>query len=407
MRKLTEYPTLSIKERDRRWINVRAEMEKRGLDCLVLCGWPAMWDFNIANARYLCPIGGNAEHNVLVFPLSGEPTTFIYSPVFTDYWKGAQSWVADVRPRKGSFADSIADRLTELKMTGAKIGIDGLAGPLDPDGWTPHSLYTRLTDRLPGVNLVNLEDMMEKLRVVKSAEEIAALDKAARLGDLMLARCRDTARPGVKECEVYGRMMETMLANGGEEPTLFLWASDKHPYPHPFRVPTMRPLERGDMIICEMHPKFGGYFTHVERTFCLGKPEPRYLDIYDACLAAYRKGLSLFRPGAKISTAMDAVRDIITDSGFGICEAGIHGHGLASLEYPRYRHHALRADEGALKAIGDEFKSGMVFAMNIDLFDPKWMNGETGCVFAETIVITDDGARRMHSFSTDFQQLPV
>ena len=34
----------------------------------------------------------------------------------------------------------------------------------------------------------------------------------------------------------------------------------------------------------------------------------------------------------------------------------------------------------------------MVFAMNIDLFDPKWRNGETGCVFAETIVITDNGA---------------
>ena len=67
----------------------------------------------------------------------------------------------------------------------------------------------------------------------------------------------------------------------------------------------------------------------------------------------------------------------------------------------------LRADEGALKAIGDEFRTGMVFAMNIDLFDPKWHNGETGCVFAETIVITDDGARRMHSFSTDFQELPV
>ena len=187
----------------------------------------------------------------------------------------------------------------------------------------------------------------------------------------MLQACRDTARPGVKECEVYARMMEAMMANGGEEPTLFLWAADKHPYPHPFRVPTTRRLEKGDMIICEMHPKFGGYFTHVERTFCLGKPEPRYLDIYDACLAAYRRGLDLFRPGRKISEAMDAVRDTIEGSGFGICEAGIHGHGLASLEYPRYRHHALRADEGALKAIGDEFRSGMVFAMNIDLFDPE------------------------------------
>ena len=64
-----------------------------------------------------------------------------------------------------------------------------------------------------------------------------------------------------------------MIANGGEEPTLFLWACDRYPYPHPFRVPTTRPMERGDLIICEMHPKFGGYFTHVERTFCLGEPE--------------------------------------------------------------------------------------------------------------------------------------
>src|SRR5258708_23912849 len=138
-----------MRERARRWANVRAEMEKRDLDCLVLCGWPAMWDFNIANARYLCPIGGNAEHNVLIFPLWGEPTTFIYSPVFTDYWKGAQSWVADVRPRKGSFADSIADRLTELKMTGAKIGIDGLPEPLHPPRSTPPRLHPRPTDTRP------------------------------------------------------------------------------------------------------------------------------------------------------------------------------------------------------------------------------------------------------------------
>ncbi len=310
MRKLVEYPTPSLQERDRRWAAVRKEMAARGLDCLVLCGWPAMWDFNIANARYLCPIGGNAEFNVLVFPASGEPTSFIYSPVFTDDWRGAQDWVADVRPRRGTFADSVADRLTELKLTGAKIGIDGLAGPLDPDGWVPHSMYMRLQERLPGMTIVNLEDMLEKIRTVKSAEEIAILDKAAALGDLMLQACRDTARPGVKECEVYARMMQAMLANGGEEPTLFLWAADKHPYPHPFRVPTTRPLENGDMIICEMHPKFGGYFTHVERTFCLGKPEPRYLDIYDACLAAYRRGLELFGPGAKISEAMDAVRDM-------------------------------------------------------------------------------------------------
>src|SRR5260370_31349938 len=149
MRKLVEYPTASLKERDRRWTGVRNERDARGLDCLIVCGWPTMWDFNIANARHLCPIGGNAEFNVLVFPRAGEPTSFIYSPVFTDYWRGAQNWVADVRPKRGTFGDSVADRLAELRLTGAKAGNTRLAGPLDPDRWVPHRLYNRLQARLP------------------------------------------------------------------------------------------------------------------------------------------------------------------------------------------------------------------------------------------------------------------
>ena len=125
MRKLVEYPTPSLAERDRRWASTRKEMAARGLDCLVLCGWPAMWDFNIANARYLCPIGGNAEFNVLVFPAAGEPTSFIYSPVFTDYWRGAQSWVADVRPKRGTFAGLVSpvmiDYLVGLGITAVEL----------------------------------------------------------------------------------------------------------------------------------------------------------------------------------------------------------------------------------------------------------------------------------------------
>ena len=34
-------------------------------------------------------------------------------------------------------------------------------------------------------------------------------------------------------------------------------------------------------------------------------------------------------------------------------------------------------------------------------------NGKTGCVFAETIDITDTGAQRMHTFSTEFQKISV
>jgi Xaa-Pro dipeptidase len=198
-----------------------------------------------------------------------------------------------------------------------------------------------------------------------------------------------------------------MLAEGGEEPTLFLWACDALPYPHPFRVPTTRPMARGDLIICEIHPKIGGYYTHVERTFSLGDAKPEQHKIYEGCLAAYDEGMKNFAPGRPISVAMDRVRDVIHGLGLGMCETGIHGHGLASLEYPRYRHHAIKADQEALKKVGDAFRPGMVFAFNIDLVDPQFHDGKTGCVFAETVVITENGARRMHDYPTDFQTIAL
>jgi Xaa-Pro dipeptidase len=404
MRELLELPKLSLGERDRRWGAIRAMMKEKGLDCLLLCGFPCKWDYTLANARFVTHIGGNAAFNFVVFPCEGEPTCFILMPTFLEYWKRAQDWVKDVRAKKGSWAETVASRIKELKLAKSTIGVDGLAGPLDPDGWFPHSTYAQLRDLLPAAEFVNLDDMLEKMRAVKSPEEIEFLKKAARLGDLMLEACRLTAGPGVRESEVYGKMMDAMISNGGEEPTLFLWAADAHPLPHPFRLPTMRPLEKGDIIICEMHPKYGGYFTHVERTFSLGEPERQYRKIYEGCLKAYARGMELFMPGAKITGAMEAVRETIKGEGLGICEAGIHGHGLSSQEYPRFRTHAAPgADAAALKSMEDEFRPGMVFCFNIDLVDPQWKAGETGTVFAETILVTEEGPRRMHAFPMDFQ----
>jgi Xaa-Pro dipeptidase len=407
MRRILELPRLSLKERDRRWSEVRRAMKNNHLDCLIICGIPSNWDLTVSNARFVSHIGGNAAFSLVVFPFEGEPTCFVLMPTFVDYWRRSQDWVKDIRPRDGTWADSIVSRIRELGLEKQNIGVDGLSGPLDRDGWFPHSVYNRIVELMPQANLINIGDMLEKIRAVKSPEELEVLEKAAKLGDLMLRACARKAKPGVRECAVYGKMMEVMLANGGEEPTLFLWASDAHPLPHPFRLPTMRPLEKGDLIICELHPKYGGYITHVERTFCLGKPAKEYLRIYDGCLEAYTLGMQLFTPGRRISEAMNEVKKVIESRGLGICETGIHGHGLSSLEYPRYRHHAPQSDVKALESMEDEFKPGMVFAFNIDLFDPRWKNGETGCVFAETIVVTEGKPRRLHAFPITLHTIDV
>ena len=105
MRQKLELPRLSLAERDRRWAAVRKEMAARAFDAIVLWGWPTMWDFYTANARYLAPIGGNAEFNVLVFPADGDPTSIIQLPTFIEGWRAAQDWVGDVRPYDQVYAE--------------------------------------------------------------------------------------------------------------------------------------------------------------------------------------------------------------------------------------------------------------------------------------------------------------
>src|SRR5512139_1898738 len=79
MRETLELPRFSLKERDRRWAEIRREMKQNSLDCLLICGAPMKFDFTVANARYITHVGGNSTFSFVVFPLEGEPTCFLES----------------------------------------------------------------------------------------------------------------------------------------------------------------------------------------------------------------------------------------------------------------------------------------------------------------------------------------
>jgi Xaa-Pro aminopeptidase len=148
-----------------------------------------------------------------------------------------------------------------------------------------------------------------------------------------------------------------------------------------------------------------GYFTHVERTYCLGEADPNTRRIYDVCVKSFERAMEVFAPGKSITGCMKEAERGVRDAGLDICEMGFHGHGMGSMDLPRYRLHALKADVGAVATLNDRFGEGMVFAFNIDLVDPAWRGGQTGAVFGETVLITKTGARRLHNFSTDFQRI--
>jgi Xaa-Pro aminopeptidase len=203
---------------------------------------------------------------------------------------------------------------------------------------------------------------------------------------------------------VYAKVLEVMISNGGEYPTLFLWGCGPEVPPHPFWLPTSRVLQKGDLINAEIQPKYGGYVAHQERTVSLGEPAKEYRDIMKVAVDAFNRGLEKMKPGMKMDEMIGAVRTTIFDAGLDFVECGFHGHGLESPEYPTIIAPPGEAPEELIRTpvIGKgEWKAGMVVGFSLDLINPKWKGGKTGTVLADLALATEAGGRRLGKYKLD------
>jgi Xaa-Pro dipeptidase len=405
MSEILELHQLSITERDRRWKAIRKAMQVQKLDCLIVCGANTSWDSRMANVRYLTQIGGNGEQAWVVFPLTGEPTCYTSFAWINEWWRLTQTWVKDVQPVQKSWALTLGAKLKELGLEKSNIGVVGLPGLFDRDGWIPYITYQSIVQELPQATLVNATTLIEGIRMIKSSEEIACLEKAGEMGDVMWETMVKESKPGVKDRVVYAKMIDAMISNGGEYPTQFLWEAGPAPLPHPFFLVTNRTLQKNDIISVEVHPKYNGYISHQERAICLGKPPKEVRHIYDVAQECFSHAFKIITPGMELEKYVAEIRQPIYAAGMSFAEAGIHGHGLESPEFPTiqapFQKKPFENGIPAMLTVDTKLKAGMVFALIFDLFDPNYKDGKTGAAFAETVLVTETGGKRLNKYSLD------
>src|SRR3990172_12222130 len=119
---VAQFGELSLQERDRRYGLIRASMRERRLEALIIWGNSAKWDSKSANIRYISQIGGNGEEAMAIFPLEGDPTVFLWSPIMREEWLESQQWVKDLRARRPNWSDVVVERLKEMRLEGASLG---------------------------------------------------------------------------------------------------------------------------------------------------------------------------------------------------------------------------------------------------------------------------------------------
>lgn len=334
--------SISTQELQRRWKSAREWMREEGIDYLLLrndeefFGGYVKW-FTDLPARHSYPF-------TVIFPREEEMTTITSSPPAEP---GPKAWAArGVKQRLGApyYPSLHYTHLYDAELAvgvlkekpGATVGIVGRTFFSVP-------FYDHLVRQLVGTRFVDATEAVDRMKAVKSPEEIALIRRTAEIQDMALDHVRKCLRPGLREVDLYAEA-HYICAKLGSERVQVLTCSYPPGEPSGFnqRHFMNRMIKEKDhfVILIEGNGP-GGYYTEIARPFSLGEPSRETRDIFAALLEAERITLDRLKPGADPREIWDAHNAFL--KGRALAPEGrlyAHGEGYDLVERP-----AIRYDE--------------------------------------------------------------
>lgn len=336
---------ISTTELERRWAATRKEMRDRGVDALVMqnnadwLGGYVKWFTDIpATNSYPKTVVFHADEPMTMVEMGGFNAVRNLKgtdPVHRGVGEllGSPSFLA-VNYTDNYHADCI---VPGLKKHGYRS--IGLVGP----GSMPHAFVMRLKESLPDVTFVDATDVIDRLKAIKSAEEIVLIKKCCEMQDKIFAKVAANIKPGMRDIDVTG-LAEYEGRLLGSEQGIFLGQSAPVGQPARFapRHFQGRTLQKGDHLVLLIENNGpGGYYAEIARVLVLGKASNELIDGYEAMKEAQDYTLSLMKPGALPRDIANAHDEYMKKHGFEIeIRLYAHSQGYDMVERPM-----LRADE--------------------------------------------------------------
>lgn len=379
-----EHTHFSRTEFDERRARAVAEMQRRGLRALLMFRQESMYWLTGYDTF------GYVYFQCLVLTDDGRLALLTRAPDrlqarFTSIVEDVRIWVdsADAQP-----ARELRAVLQELGCGGATLGVE----------WDAYGLTARngqmLAAALAGfATLVDASDLVSRLRLVKSAAEIAYVRRAAELADDALAEAERLAAPGAFEGDILAAMQCAVFRGGGDDPANEYIIGSGAGAQMCRYYSGRRRLDADDQLTLEFAGAWRHYHACLMRTFLIGQADPRLADMHAACVEALLAAEAALRPGEPLGAVFDAHARALDARGHAAHRLNACGYSLGTTFAPNWMDWPMLYAGQAIEA-----QPGMVFFIHIIVFDAERGLAMT---LGRTALVTQAGAETLSRAAID------
>lgn len=261
-------------------------------------------------------------------------------------------------------------------------------------------LLNLLKSEFPDFEFVDIAGAAMRMRMIKSAEEIAHISEMARIADLGGAACAEAISVGVAEHEVALHSTQAMVREiartwpHAELMDTWTWFQSGINTDGAHNPVTSRRLERGDILSLNCFPMVAGYYVALERTMFCETATDEDIRLWEINCEVHDRGKALLVPGARCSdiarelNALYADHDLLQYRSFG------YGHSFGVLCHYYGRESGLELREDCETVL----QEGMVVSMEPMIMIPDGRPGAGGYREHDILVITGDGSENVTGY---------
>jgi Xaa-Pro dipeptidase len=369
-----------LDERDARIAALRAAMAEAELDALLVAGKGHWWTGR-GYLRYLTDFHLWGHDGLYLLPLSGDPFLVMSSYALAE--KIARRGWIDEAAGDVYVAPRMADVITRKGLDRSRVGIVGDRFVIGA------GVRDELVALLPQVRFSRADEVMDRVRAIKSPLEIAQSREHWRTVLAAMTRFQETVQPGMLQTELVAEITRPLWAAGIRDLLIFIGER-----PDDVTIPRPVPLACDDKL--RFHLEVCGPSGHwLEITLNLAWQPPSEIErrVMDAEIDAFARIRETIRPGMRVTDIPRVFEATLRDHGLELRHEttdafDFHGQGMDCIEYPW---HAQTPPWG--QSQDWILEEGMVFS-----YHPKRkVVGHTGwgTGLNENILITKDGPERL------------